>query len=154
MVAGGGLADAGGLREFLPVAVTAPFLSRWCAPEASCLRASPRDGAHPDDQGSRRRSSRPPGSIRRRRAGSLGVRGLSCGPAVWGCGGREDGAGALAEVLGELTDGGSPASSTLLGKIGAAFYFEVSADRRLARLRPGGSYIISTSTVRGELVLL
>lgn len=82
------------------------------------------------------------------------MRGLSCGPAVWGCGGREDDAGALAEVLGELTDGGSPASSTLLGKIGAAFYFEVSADRRLARLRPGGSYIISTSTVRGELVLL
>lgn len=154
MVAAGGLADASGLRVFLPVAITAPFLSRWCAPEASCLRASPRDGAHPDHQGSRRTSSRLPGSIRWRRAGSLGVRGLNCGPAVWGCGGREDGAGALAEVLGESTDGGSPASSTLLGKIGAAFYLGVSADRRLARPRPGGSCIISTSTVRGELVLL
>lgn len=48
------MADAAGLREFLRVAVTAPFLSRWCSPEASCLRASPRDGVHPDNQGSRR----------------------------------------------------------------------------------------------------
>lgn len=128
VAAGGGVADAAGLREFLRVAVTAPFLSLWCSPEASCLRASPRDGAHPDNQGSWREflaaagvhpaeadgqfgGAGPP-----LRAGSLGVR-RPCGgaEAVWTA------QAPWQEVLGESANGGRPGSFALLDETGAAF---------------------------------
>lgn len=48
------------------------------------------------------------------------------------------------EVLGESTNGGSPASSVLLGKIEAAFYF--------GGFRPIAAWL-TAGTVPGELVL-
>lgn len=148
------MADAAGLREFLRVAVTAPFLSRWCYPEASCLRASPRDGAHPDNQGSRREILAAAGVHQAEADGQFGVRGLRCGPAVWGCRGRVDGAGALAEGAWGVGKRWPPSELCSFGQDWGCFFLcGISADLRLARPQSGGSSIRQCYAVL-ELVLL
>lgn len=98
------------------------------------------------------RSSQLLGSIRQRQTGSLGVRGLRCGPAVWGCGGRVDGAGALAGGAWGVGKQWPPSELSSFGQDWGCFLvWGLSADRRLTRPQSDGSSIHQRCAVQSLL---
>lgn len=100
------------------------------------------------------RSSQLLGSIRQRQTGSLGVRGLRSWPAVWGCGGRVDGAGALAGGAWGVGKRWPPSELCSFGQDWGCFLvWGLSADRRLTRRQSHGSSIHQRCAVHEPVLL-